>query len=376
MRKILNIIIFASLILLANGVYAQSWEYSKEFGTDMWKGPVDHDVDYVNCTTGSREVMSIGICMNKDVADGFKKPSYITDINKTLDGLEDKVARGIEAQRPKRKKTSSSATGTTSNRGSGKAGTSYNHATSQSHIDWVNQKRAQQEEARRREQERKRQEAIRKKIEDDNRAAATTAATNARLQGQTNRRIQNDRYHATVGAQIAQQTARQAHRTVGPQFTKPKMSNANHAKMLRGQKKPRRIMYPQRQPKDTVRKLLAQVERKPQPSLRDSLIQRALKVKAELQQKKAAGGNEFAYKGIKLSDKAVSSLGKDWTSSDLKTGPLAPPPTTAVVKYKEPEWLTQEKNMREMLGEPPLTQDEEHMMLLLDEFLEETPSEK
>ncbi|MDE5750870.1 MAG: hypothetical protein K2H87_08925, partial [Duncaniella sp.] len=159
-----------------------------------------------------------------------------------------------------------------------------------------------------------------------------------------------DYYHAPEGARLAQQTARQAHRTVGPQFAKPQTSSAGKARMLRGQNKPRRIMYPQRQPQNTARKTLAQVERKPSPSTREN---------------KPNGS-----KGFKLTNNSISTLGQDWKSSDFKTGPLAPPPVTAVAKFKEPEWLTREKNMREMLGEPPLTSEEERMNLILDEFLE------
>lgn len=360
MRSIfLILILFTSIV--AN---AQGWVYSKEFGTDMWTGPVDHDVDIVDCNTGKRDVWNISICMRKDY-----ESMHITDLNKMLDGLEGKVARGIEAQRPKRKSTSSSGSykyGT----GTRRAGTSYSNVTSEENRIWRAERQAQRIAAQRREQERKRQEAIRKKIADDNRAAAVTASTNARLQGATNRRIQNDYYHANEGARLAQQQARQAHKTTGPQFKKPQMSNTNKARMLRGQNKPRRIMYPQRQPQNTSRKMLAQVERKPQASPRDSMLQRALKIRAELNRRKAAANKEIAYKGIKLSDKSVSTLGQDWKSTDFQTGPLAPPPLTKVATYKEPKWLTREKNMREMLGDPPLTQEEERMKLILDEFLE------
>ena len=128
-------------------------------------------------------------------------------------------------------------------------------------------------------------------------------------------------------------------------------------------------MYPQRKPENTVRQQLAQVQRKPLSLEQSIMLKKALMVKAELRRRAAAKKAYDEYKGIKLSDNAVSTLGKDWNSGDFKTGSLAPPPLTRVRKYVEPKWLTKQKEIREMLGEPPLTSDEELWLLKEHEFL-------
>lgn len=341
---------------------AQGWKYSERFRTDVWTGYVDRDIEVVDCSTGPHEIRPMYQCFRQDAASGLSYGYMIKSQKTNINGLTDKVARGVAAARPKRSSSSYYSSGRRSSYSTGRAGTSYNHATSQSHIDWVHQKQAERQEAIRRAQEKKRREEIRRRIEDDNRAAAVTAATNARLQGETNRRIQKDYYNANEGAYQAQQRARQAHKIVGPQFQRKKTSNAERAKMLRGQNKPRRIMYPRRQPQNVARKQLAQVERKQLSPQQQKMLKRALMVRAELRRKNAAERKWAEYKGIKLSDGAVSTLGKDWNSEGLTTGPLAPPPTTRVsvkTKYEEPKWLTDIKNMRKMLGAPPLTSHEE-----------------
>lgn len=92
------------------------------------------------------------------------------------------------------------------------------------------------------------------------------------------------------------------------------------------------------------------------------MLKRALMVRAELRRKNAAEKKWNEYKGIKLSDGAVSTLGKDWQSDDFKTGPLAPPPLS-------PRRLAKHKDMLELLGEPPLTSEEEIRLLKEHEFL-------
>lgn len=346
---------------------AQGYRYSEEFQTGMLDPYIDRDIEIVDAT-GRHFVGPMSRCFRQDAASGLNYGYMIASQMTNTYGLHDNVARAVEAARPRR--TSSSSRITASNMAEARrTGKNYNYNTSQQHIDWLNQKREQQEEARRREQERKRQEAIARKIADDNRAAATEAATNALLQVETNRRIQRDYYNANEGAYYAQMRARQAHRVVGPQFKRQTTSNSEKAKLLRGQNKPRRIMYPQRKPQNTARKQLAQVQRKSLSPEQGSMLKKALMARAEQRRRAAAEKRYNEYKGIKLSDHAVSTLGRDWHSDDFKTGPLAPPPVTRVSKYVEPEWLTKQKVIRELLGDPPMTSDEEFRLLKEHELL-------
>ncbi len=361
MRKILTTLLFATSILAS----AQAWTYSEQFKTDFWTGYVDRDITVVDCSNGKHEMRPMAQCFRKDVASGLSHGYMIESQMTNINGLNAKVARGVAASRPKRKTSAGTYKYST-----GKAGTSYNHATSQAHINWVHQKQAERQEAIRRAQAKKREEERRRRIEDNNRAAAVTAATNARLQGETDRRIANDHYNANEGAYLAQQRARHAHRTVGPQFQRKETTNANKAKMLRGQNKPRRVMYPQRQPRNVARKPLAKVERRQLTVEQSIMLKKALMVRAELRRKNAAEKKWNEYKGIKLSDGAVSTIGKDWQSDDFKTGPLSPPPLSPRrPQYVEPKWLAKHKEMLEMLGEPPLTSEEEIRLLKDHEFL-------
>lgn len=353
--KTLRAIAFIVLIILANpvGSNAQAWQYSEEFGTDFFTSQLDRKIEVVNCNTGTSEMKSIGTCMRKDVANGFSNGYVIKSKMPNLNGLNAKVARGVAASRPKR--TASTGTYKYS---TGRAGTSKNHATSQEHIDWVHQR----QESIRLAQEKKREEERRRRIEDEIRVAAATAAANARLQSETDQRIQNDRYNAGQGALAARQQARQAIQVFGPRLSRSQTSASEKAKMLRGQNKPRHVMYPQRQPRNTARKPLAKVERRQLTPQQEIMLKRALMVRAELRRKNAAEKKWNEYKGIKLSDGAVSTLGKDWQSDDFKTGPLAPPPLS-------PRRLAKHKDMLELLGEPPLTSEEEIRLLKEHEFL-------
>ena len=363
MRPIFSFIVLCAAVTTAIApCQAQGWRYDERFKTDFLTSSVDREIEVVNCNTGSREMRAIGICMRQDVADGMRNPVVLQSHRVKTDGLYNKVSRGVAAARPNRTSSSSRFTANSMSEAR-KTGKNYNHSTSAAGRAWRAKMAAERQESIRREQERRRQEKIRKKIADDNRAAAVTAATNARLQGETNRRIQNDYYNANEGAYLAQQRARQAHRTVGPQFKRQETSSgSDRAKLLRRQNKPRRVMYPQRQPQNTVRKPLAQVERKQLSPEQEVMLKRALMVRAELRRKKAAEKKRDEYKGIKLSDSAVSTLGKDWSSDDFKTGPLAPP-VHVRSQYKEPAWLTQHKDRLELLGQPPLTTDEELQLL-------------
>lgn len=350
---------------------AQGWTYSPEFGTDFWSNQPQQDVQFVNCNTGSRSVQSTAICMRQDGANGFDNPIFITSKMTNTTGLSGKVARGVAAARP-RTGTTSTRTSTTSRPTSAKQaqrmGKNYNYQTSDAHRAWLADKRERQLQAQKEAAEKKRREQLARRIADDNRAAAVTAQTNAMLQHQTDRRIARDHYHATEGARQAQERARQAHRLVGPQFAQsaPKSSGKDKARMLRGQNKPRRVMYPQTQKRNTARATLPQVERQPLPQERAALLKKALMVRAELRRQKKAEKAYAEYQGIKLDNNAVSTLGKDWNS--IGTGPLAPPPTTRTT-------LTHEEMHKMMIDEflsPNYMTPEEYRRMYLDEMLGES----
>lgn len=366
MRTFLSLILICSYI----GANAQAWEYSKEFGTDIWLAPIEHDIKIIDCSKGRGDGLSVGRCMRQDVANYMDNPTFIKGYTTNTNGLYGKVSREVEAQRPKRTTTSSSRVTASSMSEARRTGKNYNHATSASGTAWRAQKAAERQESIRRAQERKRELERQRRIEDDRRAAIVTAETNARLQRETDQHIQRDYYNANEGAIIAQQRARQAHKTVGPQFKRQQTSNSKQAQMLRGQNKPRRVMYPKRSPQNTSRKPLAQVKRTPTLPQQDNVLKQAVSARTDLRQKTATYKNVIIYKGIKMSDHAVSTIGSNWRSDDMKTTPLAPPPITrSKPTYKEPSWLTEHKRLIEFLGDPPLTQEEELQLLKDREFL-------
>ena len=305
----------------------QGWQYSEQFGTDVWTGNTDYDMKIIDCNKGSGNAIDIYKCLLEDSQTSFANPTFVKGMGPNTSGLYGKVAAAVEAQRPK--KSSGSKKGV--------AGTSYNYQTSDKHLQWAAEKRAKDAAAREAAEENKRLKKLQQKIADDNRAAAVTAQTNAMLQHQTNRRIQNDRYNANEGAYLAQQRARNAHHIVGPQFDKnnPKATGAQKAQMLKGQNKPRRIMYPQHQARNTARKPLPQVKRTAVDPERAAMIQRALAVKAELQRQKALKAKQeqknkpkMVYHNGKylvvLDEHAHSTLGREWNTESLTTPP--PPP--------------------------------------------------
>lgn len=365
MRYIHSLLLWCAVASTSMSCYGQGWTYSDQFRTDFWTGPVDYKVETVDCSTGKHGTRNIGTCMRQDVANGLSNGTVLKQFVPKTGGLSKKIATGVAAQRPRRTSASTSRITASSMSEARRTGKNYNYSTSKQHQKWKAQKRAQQANA----QERRRQKAIQRKIADDNRAAAVTATINSQLQGDVDRRIQNDYYNAGKGAVAAQGRARDALRTVGPQYKKQQTTGKQHAQLLKGQNKPRRVMYPQNQPKNTVRKQLPPVKRTSLNVMQETLLKKALTDSAEARQK---AENEKAwneYKGIKLSDNAVSTLGKDWNSDDFKSGPLAPPPSHPRPTYVEPEWLTKHKEMLIMLGEPPLTKDEEIWLMKQHEFL-------
>ncbi len=343
--KSLIVILLLSVPAVAG---AQGWVYSPELGTDVWTGNADVDVGFIDCDKGSYSPQSAAVCMMESVVGGLTNPTFVSKMKTNIDGLYDKVEAGALAARPRRSSNPRSASEAR------RKGKSYNHQTSDAHRAWLADKRERQEEAQREAEEKKRREALARKIADDNRAAAVTAQTNAMLQQQTNRRIAKDYYHANEGARQAQQRARQAHRRVGPQFAQlnPKSTGKDKAKVLRGQNKPRRIMYPKAQKRNTVRQVLPQVQHRKLTPDRVAMLRKALMVRAELKRRSKAAQEYAAYKGIKLDDGAMSTLGKDWHSDDFKTGPLAPPPATRV--YVTNEEIHQAM-AREFIDTPPVT---------------------
>mgnify|MGYP000769885145 CR=1 FL=1 len=344
--------IFLLMLSVAVSAGAQGWVYSTELGTDVWSNQRSSDVEFVDCNTGTRSIQATATCMRRDVQYGLSNPTFITSKMTNTNGLYGKVARGVAAAQPRR----SGYTKPTSAKQARRMGKNYTHQTSDAHRQWLEEKRERQIQAQQEAAERKRQEELERRIADDNRAAAVTAQTNAMLQQQTDRRIARDHYHANEGAKLAQQRARQAHRRVGPQFNQanPKSTGKEKARMLRGENKPRRIMYPQTQRRNTARKQLAQVRRQTLTPERAAMLQKALMVRAELRRRKKAAQTYADYKGIKLDDNAVSTLGKDWHSDDFKTQPLAPPPVTRVEISKD---NLHELMMEEFFGIKPVKTD-------------------
>lgn len=374
----------------------------------------------IDCNTGLRDDMMVQRCLTKDFISDDPNDStrgadlttytYIKPVNTS--GLYGNVARGVAAQRLRRNGSSAKSSSTRS------VGTN-NYNTSDAHIQWARNRQAQIQAAREEAAYKRRMEEMQKKIADDNRAAAVTAQTNAALQGQTDARIQRDRWHATEGAAKAQQRARQAVVVQGPQFDKmkPQSTGSQQASRLRGANKPRRFMAPQNtNARNTSRKPMPAVQRNHtlSPQQRQELRQAILNRREQQRQKRLAiaesqksgskkspaayyddkgrlvidehaysslGKNNVNNRGSKpvpypkpttpqspgarytgdgrlvLDSHAHSSLGQDWRSGDLE--PLPAPPSAATRIRRK---MTQEEYHNlvviEMIDQRPLTPSE------------------
>ncbi len=339
-RNLLLIIGFISTVIC----FAQGWQYSSEFNTDVWTGYSDMSKDYIDCTGNSMNAMDAYVCTKKYGIGAVRHKNV-----HSVKGLSDKVAAGIESQRPKK------SHGTTSK---GKTG-SYNYQTSDTHREWVAARNRNIQEVKKHEEERKRQE----KYEDDMRAAQAEAQANAALQTETNRRIRNDRWNANQGAALAQQRVNNSIRIKGPQMStrNNRMTAQQRVDLLKRQNKPRRIMV-NKTPRNKVRPTLAPVQRtaKSTQQQRD-MLHRVILAKAyqakQRQNKKTGkvvkvGGTKFF-----LSDHATSTLGQDWTSEDLKPLPAPPPakPTTGTQIRKMTQAEYHHLIVAEMIEQRPLT---------------------
>lgn len=399
-----KLILTTAICLGAISVSAQGWVYSEELRTDVWTNQ-DKGMDYVDCSDGTKyDAWNALYCTRKN---GIESVVRVGSRPNTS-GLYDKVAAATRRSQPRNGSSAKSS----STRSVG----SYNHNTSDAHIQWARNRQAQIQAAREEAAYKKRMEDMQKKIADDNRAAAVTAQTNAALQGQTNARIQRDRWHATEGAAQAQQRARQAVVVQGPQFDKmkPQSTGSQQASRLRGANKPRRFMAPQNtNARNTARKPMPAVQRSHtlSPQQRQELRQAILNRREQQRQKRLAiaesqksgskkspaayyddkgrlvidehaysslGKNNVNNRGSKpvpypkpttpqspgarytrdgrlvLDDHAHSSLGQDWRSEDLK--PLPAPPSAATRVRRK---MTQEEYHNlvviEMIDERPLT---------------------
>lgn len=320
MKRILTI---AAVSLASLSATAQGWVYSEEFKTDFQTSQ-DKGLDFVNCKTGVKyDAWNALYCTRKN---GIGSVARVGSRVNTS-GLYGKVARAVAARRPG---SSSSSRSSTSRRVG-----NYNYNTSDAHINWVHERQAQIQAAKEEAAYKKKMEELQRKIADDNRAAEVTAQTNAALQVQTNARMARDRWHATQGAALAQQRARQAIVRHGSQFDemKPQSTGSQQASRLRGANKPRRTMTYNPKPRNTARRILPQVIRKQRDPEADAINRQRGKTfaanvaKMELQSRpqpsrilidmeKSRGWN--SGKQFVLSEHAVSSLGKDWISVDLK----------------------------------------------------------
>lgn len=297
-------------------------------------------------------------------AQWFNPGAYYTvpQVGSGRSGLYGKVEAKVRVARPKRSGSSASSSRTR------RVG-SYNYQTSDSHMQWLENKREREAQAREAAAEKKRQERIQRKIADDNRAAEVTAATNARLQVETNRRIARDHYHAGAGAVAAQQRARRAVRRVGPNFAPltPTMTAQEKAGILRRRAKPRRTM---RSGRNTSRQVLAPTQRTPateeQLAMRAKWLEKAQaerkiilaeqKKRAEEQRKRYMASNKvkepekakhlrdgevLVNNAFVLGPHAHSTLGQDWG----KCGPsLTPPPVPSYPvdpesRRRHKEWM-------------------------------------
>lgn len=413
MKKLILIAAICIETITASG---QGWQGLNDGYFGLFKDVHNPEID---CNTGLRENMVVQRCMARDFINNnptdptrgadLTTYTYIKPVNTS--GLYGKIAAAIRRSQPRNGSSAKSA----STRSVG----SYNHNTSDAHIQWARNRQAQIQAAREEAAYKKRMEEMQRKIADDNRAAAVAAQTNAALQGQTNARIQRDRWHATEGAAQAQQRARQAVVVQGPQFDKmkPQSTGSQQASRLRGANKPRRFMAPQNtNARNTARKPLPAVQRSHtlSPLQRQELRQAILNRREQQRQRRLAiaesqksgskkspaayyddkgrlvidehaysslGKNNVNNRGSKpvpypkpttpqspgarytrdgrlvLDDHAHSSLGQDWRSEDLNPLP-APPSATTRVRRK----MTQEEYHNliviEMIDQRPLTPSE------------------
>ena len=284
----------------------------------------DKGYDYVDCDGNSLNVWEARYCTgNYGLFAAYHKSSL-----PPTSGLYGKVAQSAAKQRPTKKSSSSSK---------GRVG-SYSHQTSDAHLQWLANKREQEAEARNRAAQRRREEERQRRIADDNRAAAVEAATNARLQGETNRRIASDQWHATQGAVLAQQRARKAHKLTGPQFAQNNqtMTAQQKAATLRRGNRVRKTGSIVK--RNVARQILPPVKRTGfTGSAPRSQLEHALAGLKKRQQSQAAlmsgqvsvqpvKGKEIKVGGTRfvLSDHATSSLGQDWETVTLTTPPIPP----------------------------------------------------
>lgn len=278
----------------------------------------DKGYDYVDCKGNNMNVWQARYCMGRYGLDAAYHKSAIPNTS----GLYEKVAQAAAVQRPTTKSSSSTK---------GKVG-SYNYQTSDAHMQWLADKQEREAEARRRAAEKKREEERQRSIADDSRAAAVEAATNARLQGETYRRIASDQWHATQGAALAQQRARDAHKLTGPQFAnnKPAMTAQQKAATLRNGNRVRKSGSTKR---NVARVVLPPVKRigftgaAPRSQLEHALAElkkRQQKLAAQSSGQEPAQpvmGKDVTVGGTRfvLSDHATSSLGQDWETVTFTT---------------------------------------------------------
>lgn len=376
MKKTILIAIISIGAITASGQKGLNDDYFGMF-TDVNNPEID-------CSSGSHDAMVIQRCMARDFIKQDKRRgidlttyTYVKPDNTS--GLYNKVARGVAAQRPKRSASSAKSSSTR------RVG-SYNYNTSDEHINWMRNRQEQIRAANEEAARRKRWEEQQKRIADDNRAAAVTAQTNAMLQAQTNARIARDNWHATEGAALAQQRARQAMVKQGPQFDKmkPQSTGTQQASRLRGTNKPRTAVAYKPQPRNTARRILPQVKRKRvalSPAMqkrRQEQMQKALEMrkqrqmqarqmavnmaKMELQSRPQpsrilidmeASKGWNSGKQLVLSEHATSSLGKDWKSPSFK------PEYAPSIKRKMTAEERHNLIVIEMIDQRPMTPAEE-----------------
>lgn len=339
-RNLLLIIGFISTVIC----FAQGWQYSSEFNTDVWTGYSDMSKDYIDCSGKSMNAMDAYVCTKKYGIEAVQHKNV-----HSVTGLSGKVAAGVKAQRPKNSRSIPSK---------GKTG-SYNYQTSDAHRKWVADRNRSIQEAKNRQIEHDRQE----KYEEDMRAAQAEAQANATLQVETNRRVQNDRWNANQGAALALQRANNSIRPRGPQVSarNNRMTAQQRVGLLKRQNKPRRIMG-NNTPRNKVRPVLAPIRRTAVSTQQQrDMLHRAILAKAhqtkQMQNQRAGkvvrvGGTKFF-----LSDHATSTLGQDWTSEDLKPLPAPPPakPATGTQGRKMTQAEYHHLIVAEMIEQRPLT---------------------
>lgn len=372
--------ILSAAILGAGDVNAQGYT-----GWDGARSNQDRGNDYVDCSTGYREDMAAWRCMNQD---WFREadPNGTFDNNDwtvvygkmpTKSGIYGKVAAASAASRPRRSSSSSSSSvkRVLNNGQKVYTGTKSSYFSAESKA-WRAQRQAQIQAAREEAAARKREEERQRRIADDNRAAAVEAATNARLQQETNQAIASYQYHATQGARRAQQMARNASTVKGPQFAKHKQQSTStqQASRLRGANKPRRVMkaQPQVQARNTARPVLKPVKRSAAVHYNDPVYKKrvnayeAMMAKKELAMRpqpsrilisKEKNKEWNSGKPFLLDEHASSSLGQDWKSDDFKPLPMPPEPVTRVKRKMTAEDY-HKLVVIEMIDQRPLTPEE------------------